>query len=327
MGLALLVVLLGSWVRWSDAGMGCPDWPSCYGKLFGLPNTSAEITSANASFPSRSFNKSDATRELTHRYLAAFLGVVVVLLSILAWRGRKTSDLPVGGVLGLLLLILFQGFLGMLTVTTQLQPLIVSGHLLGGVGILALLWWLILASGDQTANKHFSDHKTLRRFTWLMVALLVMQIASGGLTSSNYAALSCSGFPLCNGDWWPEMDFTEVFTASLSSDVNYEFGILGDAARVAIQVLHRLGAVTFGVVLVLYLVTVYRSRISHMIKKPAAIAGTLLALQIMTGALTVLQHSRFPVSVLHAALADFLLLSLLTVAYRLRQPRAVIEGS
>ncbi len=307
--------------------MGCPDWPGCYGKLFGLPNTSAEISSANANFPSRHFDKSDALRELTHRYLAAFLGVVVVLFSILAWRGRKTSGLPVVGAPGLLLLILFQGFLGMLTVTTQLQPLIVSGHLLGGVGVLALLWWLILASGNQTANGHFSGHKTLRRFTWLMVALLIMQIASGGWTSSNYAALSCSGFPLCNGDWWPEMDFTEAFTASFSSNINYEFGILGDSTRVAIQVLHRLGAVTLGVVLAIYLVIVYRSRISHVVKKPAIIAGALLALQIMTGALVVLQHSHFPVSVLHAALADLLLLSLLTVAYRLRQPRAVTEGS
>ncbi len=328
MGLAFVVVLLGSWVRWSDAGMGCPDWPGCYGKLFGVPNTSAEIDLANTDFPFRDFDKNDAVRELTHRYLAAFLGMVVVVLSILAWRNRKTFGfgLPVGGVLGLLLLVLFQGFLGMLTVTTQLQPLIVSGHLLGGLGVLALFWWLVLSSGSQAANEHFSGHEPLRRFTWVMVILLILQVASGGWTSSNYAAISCSSFPLCNGDWWPEMDFTEVFTTSYSADVNYEFGVLGEAARVAIQVLHRLGAVIFGMVLLLYLILVYRSRISSAVKKPVTIAGILLVLQIVTGAFVVLQHSTFPVSVLHAALADLLFLSLLTVAYRLRYARTATES-
>jgi cytochrome c oxidase assembly protein subunit 15 len=243
--LALGVVVLGAYVRLTDAGLGCPDWPGCYGSLI-VPDEETGIDAANDAYPDRPLEPQKAWNEMIHRYFATTLGFAIMLAAFLAWLNRRDPGQPVVLPIVLLGVVIFQGLLGMWTVTLLLKPLIVMGHLLGGLTTLGLCVWLLLEHlrrPDTLSDKP----RVIVKPVIAALVVLVAQIALGGWTSSNYAALACPDLPTCQGQWWPEQaNFSEGFVLWRGLGVNYEFGILDAPARVAIHFVHRLGAlVTF----------------------------------------------------------------------------------
>ena len=242
--LALCVVVLGAYVRLSDAGLGCPDWPGCYGALT-VPQSEAAIKNAQEVFPHSTIETGKAWKEMAHRYLAGTLGIVVLTISALGWRSKQ--HLKVSPLLptALLLIIAFQAALGMWTVTMLLKPAIVSAHLIGGMTTLALLTWI--------AHRHWcaiSEQSTATPLLTLAIRgaiiVLLAQIFLGGWTSTNYAALACTDFPTCHGVWMPEMDFKDAFHLVRELGQSANGGNLTLSALTAIQWVHRIGAlVTF----------------------------------------------------------------------------------
>jgi cytochrome c oxidase assembly protein subunit 15 len=235
---AFCVVVLGSYVRLSDAGLGCPDWPGCYGALT-VPQSESAIQSAQQAYPDKPVEHAKAWKEMAHRYLAGSLGLLVLVLAVLAYRQRQTIKTPWQLSAGLVILIVMQALLGMWTVTLLLKPVVVTLHLLGGMTTLALLSWI--------AFRHGSQHQIALpagQQRWLQLALVVWmaQVLLGGWTSSNYAALACTDFPTCHGLWWPDMDIGEAFHLTRALGESRDGGQLHLNALTAIQWVHRLGA-------------------------------------------------------------------------------------
>ena len=308
--LALCVVVLGAYVRLSDAGLGCPDWPGCYGQLL-VPESQDAVAAANEAYPERPVEHAKAWKEMIHRYLASILGLVIVAMAVIAWRGRRQGMKP-GLPLFLVALVIFQGLLGMWTVTLLVKPLIVLLHLVGGFTTLALLWWLFLATRNGGSE---AFPRRVARAAKLGLAVLVMQILLGGWTSTNYAALSCPDFPTCQTKWWPTMDFADAFTPWRGLGVDYEGGVLSNPARMAIHVSHRIGAVVTTLVLLLVVYTAWRSRVAA----SAAIALlSLLSLQVALGIGNVVFHLPLPMATAHNGVAALLVLSLLYLIFRAR---------
>jgi cytochrome c oxidase assembly protein subunit 15 len=324
--LALVVVTFGAYVRLSDAGLGCPDWPGCYGRI-GAPATTQAIDAANEAFPHRPVETAKAWKEMVHRYLAGTLGLLIVLLTGLAWRHRARHGIQVGLPTLLLGLVMFQALLGMWTVTLLVKPAIVTAHLLGGLATLVLLWWLTLREGRWLQAPLAPNLPRLRAWAWGGLVLLVVQIFLGGWTSTNYAALACTEFPTCqDGRWWPSADFREGFILWRKLGVNYEFGVLDSAARTAIHLTHRIGAL----LLLLYLLALVRillDRSNSTVHRNIGFAILVaLLLQVGLGIANVLTHLALPVAVAHNGGAALLLLSLVTLLY-LERPRTSIPPS
>ncbi|MCU7797267.1 MAG: COX15/CtaA family protein, partial [Candidatus Thiodiazotropha sp. (ex Myrtea spinifera)] len=239
--LAFSVVLVGAYVRLSDAGLGCPDWPGCYGELV-VPVQATTFQQDNNDY-SRPLHVGKAWKEMIHRYLAGSLGIFILSLAILAWLNRKSTAQPLLLPTLLLLLVILQAALGMWTVTLLVKPAIVTAHLLGGFATFVLLWLLALKLRPVDSLHTLSTSLLTRRFILLSLFVLIIQITLGGWTSTNYAALGCSEFPTCyDGQWWPDMDFKEAFVIWRGLGVNYEFGVLENDARSAIHMTHRIGA-------------------------------------------------------------------------------------
>jgi cytochrome c oxidase assembly protein subunit 15 len=250
--LCLFVVVFGAYTRLSDSGLGCPDWPGCFGQI--APTGSAEhYASAD--------DVRKAWVEMLHRYFATALGLLIVVIAALSIRARRERGVNVWLALGLLVLVVFQGMLGMLTVTWLLKPLIVTAHLLGGLTIFALLFWLWLsmrASAQAVDGRTVLSGNTLvesggraRLFAALAGAALFVQIFLGGWTSSNYAAVACPDLPRCQDQWIPEADYQDAFVLWRGLGMNYAGGVLDHPARVAIHFTHRLGAVVASALLLL----------------------------------------------------------------------------
>ncbi len=321
LALTFVVVVLGAYVRLSDAGLGCPDWPGCYGRL-DVPDEIHQIAEANAVYPHRPVEPAKAWKEMIHRYCAGALGLLVLTLAALAWWNRRRPGQPLALPLALLGLIVFQSLLGMWTVTWQLKPVVVMAHLLGGLTTLSLLAWLVLRQGRYGGNSATVDDGALRGYALLGLGLLAGQIALGGWTSANYAALACPDFPTCQTRWWPPMDFREAFTLWRGLGVSYEGGVLANDARVTIHMMHRLGAL----VIFLYLgwlswrlLTVSRNRAVRFAGLAVAI---LLAGQLALGIANVVLHLPLPVAVAHNGGAALLLLALVAVNHLLRPETA-----
>ena len=306
------VVLLGAYVRLSDAGLGCPDWPGCYGHL-DVPQEEHHITAANAAFPERPVDVPKAWKEMIHRYFAGALGLVVLGLAVLAWRYRRRPGQPVLLPTLLLGLIIFQSLLGMWTVTLQLKPVIVMAHLLGGFATLSLLWLLCLRQSRWASP--VPRGPVLHLWGWLAMAVVIGQIALGGWVSANYAALACPDFPTCQTSWWPPMDLREGFVLWRGTGVNYEFGVLDNAARVGIHVMHRLGAV---VVMLIVGGLCWRLWRTPRLRPMALVIGAVLLIQITLGIANVVLVLPLPVAVAHNGVAALLLLTLTTLNYLLR---------
>ncbi len=319
--LAFAVVVLGAYTRLSDAGLGCPDWPGCYGHLLGVPESTQEIQQAETEFPQRAVEKHKAWKEVIHRYFAGTLGLVILWLAILAWKNRKLTHQPVALPIFLVALVIFQALLGMWTVTLLLKPVIVMLHLLGGLAILSLLWWLALSTGSRS---HVVAQNTVGNFGPAIVfglILLLGQIFLGGWTSANYAALACTDFPTCQGQWWPATDFKEAFVFWRGLGINYEFGVLENPARTAIHMSHRIMAIVVAVYWLYLLFHLLRSRETYTVRTAAIVTLIVLLVQLVLGVSNIVLHLPIAVAVMHNAGAALLLLSVISLLYfsKLRQ--------
>ena len=317
---ALLVIVLGAFVRLSDAGLGCPDWPGCYGQL-DVPRDAGEIARANAAFPDRPVDVAKAWIEMIHRYAAAALGLLILGIGALAWRRRREPDPLLGPSLSLVALVLFQGLLGMWTVTWQLKPVVVMAHLLGGFGTLALLWWLILRQSPAATGWATGADRGLRRWVGLGLAIVVVQVALGGWTSANYAALACPDFPACQRQWWPEMDFAEAFVMWRGLGVNYEYGVLDNAARTAIHMTHRLGALAVLLSVGWLSIRTACFASGNRVRVAGAVVGGLMLAQMGLGIANVWFYLPISTAVAHNACAAMLVLALVTLGHGLRPAR------
>lgn len=316
--LALVVVVFGAYVRLTDAGLGCPDWPGCYGELT-VPSEAAGAHERDPDWADRPLEAGKAWREMIHRYLASLLGLGIVVMAVVATRRAARG----GGLLVpwlLVPLVVFQGLLGMWTVTLLLKPLVVSAHLIGGFTTLALLWWNLL--DDAVDRVVLERAPRVLGLGALAVAVLAVQVFLGGWTSANYAALACTDFPTCQGRWWPETDFGEAFVLWRGLGIDYEFGVLDTPARTAIHLTHRLGAI-------LATVAVAAAAVSAIASGRRALAGAgwcvaaLLGVQLALGVSNVLWGLPLAVAVAHNAGAACLLLAVVTLVYLARGPRGV----
>jgi cytochrome c oxidase assembly protein subunit 15 len=398
--LAFFLIMYGSFVRLSNAGLSCPDWPTCYGRIT-WPVKPAAVAKADKAFPNRPVETHKAWREQTHRFAAGTLGLLVLVEALVAtWPAKRRLGLVVASVvligvgiplymakdyvsssviaalgeallLGVaifwrrsgwrriavlaLAVVCFQALLGMWTVTWLLKPIVVSGHLLGGMATFALLAWVawrlslfalppgegaVSAVKAETAGEG-SDPRRPRDLTvpsprplsrWekglfvaaaIGVVLLACQIFLGGWTSSNYAALACgiggSAFPTCLGQWWPAMDFHQGFILWRGIGVDFQGGILDAASRTAIQMVHRFGAVA---------VFVYLLWLAHRVGRAgmrwhAVALALLLFAQVALGISNVVLGLPLPIAVAHtggAALLLFALVGLLVRARFMRSP-------
>ena len=303
--LAFLVVVLGAFTRLVDAGLGCPDWPGCYGHL-AVPQTADEIQSAEARFPDAPVEAGKAWTEMVHRYAATALGALILVILVQAIRARPRAPLKLP--VALAVLVILQGAFGAWTVTLKLWPQVVTAHLLGGFATLSLLWLLALrlglGGGLDVEARHF-------RLAQAALAVLVVQVALGGWVTSNYAALACPDFPLCHGAWAPPMDLAQGFNIFQSVGPNYLGGIMDSEARIAIQVAHRAGAAA---------VLLVAGWLGWRLVAGGSPLGRwvlgLLALQLSLGIANVLLVLPLWVAVSHNAGGALLLLVLVTVNYR-----------
>ncbi|MFO1426819.1 MAG: COX15/CtaA family protein [Steroidobacteraceae bacterium] len=324
--LALTVVVLGAWVRLTDAGLGCPDWPTCYGHV--TPDAAAAIPGQVEKYdPGWEFDSGKAWHEMIHRYAATTLGFVIVLIAALAiaWRRERIVSLPFAA--GLLATVLLQGLLGALTVWWLVKPVIVVLHLIGGLSTLALLWWLWLTLRRRTAVVSAVAGTTAtpaldgaRRWAAIATAALCVQIVLGGWTSSNYAAVSCPDFPTCQAQWWPAgMDYGEAFVLWRGLDINYTGGVLDNPARVAIHFTHRLGALVATLALLWAAWLALRNAPTALVRNGGRWVVAALALQLAIGILMVLESFPLPLATGHNGGAALLLLAALALNRRLRE--------
>ena len=309
--LALCVVVFGAYVRLTDAGLGCPDWPGCYGSLI-VPDSDESRQLAESEFD-RPLEPQKAWNEMIHRYLATTLGLSIVFIALLAWRNRTDPNQPVKLPIVLLGVVIFQGLLGMWTVTLLLKPLIVMAHLIGGLTTLGIAFWLLLEHRRHADIKRIS----VRRAAGLPLAaliVLIFQIALGGWTSANYAALACPDLPTCQGQWWPEeANFGEGFVMWRGLGIDYEFGILDAPSRVAIHYTHRLGALTAFLVIGFVALGFVRRRDPPAIGQAGMLALAALCAQVLIGVGVVWFGLPLTLASAHNGVAALLLLSVINM--------------
>jgi len=319
--LAFSVIILGAYTRLIDAGLGCPDWPYCYG-FFNAPSSVDEIAAANAQYPATPVTVTKARTEMTHRYFAEALGGFIIALAFMTYFKRQQSPQPLWLAFTLIALVMFQGMLGMWTVTLRLLPLAVVSHLLGGFCTLSVLWLFWLYS--RKSLPAFKVPPSLLRLSMITLIVLFIQIFLGGWISSNYAALICPDFPTCQGQWWPVENIQHAFNLTgglgMSDPLNYMDG----SDRTTIHVIHRLGAL---VTLILGCALVYRlirarqqskdNIIQQKLRRYSLLLAHLLILQVALGIANVLLFLPLTIALAHNAVAALLLLTLVTIHFTL----------
>ena len=326
--ITLAVITLGAYVRLSHAGLGCPDWPGCYGYLVGVPDNPLEITNAEKNFEGSSVDIGKAWKEMIHRYLAGALGIFIFIISLVFYKNNTHKLFKLSLLVSFL--VIMQAALGMFTVTLQLQPIIVMMHLVGGLTIITLLWLLYLRNN---INNYFIESKSLINISlkkikklsylgYLTLVILIIQVMLGGWTSTNYAALACADFPKCNAAWWPQMDFYSAFIVELATDLNYEFGRLDSPARVAIHFTHRVWAIIVAAMIISLSILSYKT-----IKMPSQKIISLLLIffllvQVILGILNVKMGLPIYVAVAHNGNAALLLMCLITQLYLIKRVKS-----
>ena len=305
------LIVFGAFTRLSDSGLGCPDWPGCYGHASPL-GAAADIRAAQSAMPTGPVTFSKAWVEMIHRYLAMTVGALIVVMTIAAWLRRRALPLSPWWATATLVWVLVQGLFGALTVTWKLNPAIVTLHLLGGMLLLALL----AVQYQWLRPRPLGWPAWARGLVIGVSALLVVQIALGAWVSSNYAVLACNGFPQCNGAWWPPMDFREGFTfrRALGRDGDGDF--LPFEALVAIHMAHRLFAVLATLALLL-LAHVLWHRLAQR-REALGLLGLLL-LQLLSGLSNVVLGWPLLAALAHTAGAA-LLVALLSVLWARSAP-------
>lgn len=304
--LAFGVVVLGAWVRLSAAGLGCPDWPGCYGHL-SVDDAARNVDAINEAFPHRPFEYHKAIKEMVHRYFASSLGLLILVLAGLAIANRRDPQQPLILPIVLVGLVILQGLLGMWTVTLLLKPLIVVLHLLGGLATLSLLAWLAL--GRPATAGQSPEPKSLGTVAMAALVVLAVQIALGGWTSSNYAALACPDFPTCQNSYWPHMDAKDAFILWRGLGIDYEGGVLDHPARVAIHFVHRIGAIVAALMLGFASIAAMRLGQTREVRIAGAVLGIVLICQLILGPVMVIRALPLALATAHNAVAALLLLA------------------
>jgi len=293
--LALCVVVFGAYVRLTDAGLGCPDWPGCYGTLT-VPESEAAIEKAQANYPESKIDNKKAWIEMIHRYIATILGFIILSLAFLAYRNKDDIKVKPSLVYGLLGLVIAQGMLGMWTVTELLMPIIVSLHLLGGMTTLGLLTYITHRHWGTVSDTLISINPTSKKFIRFSLVVLFFQIFLGGWTSTNYAALACTDFPTCHGELIPLMDFSNGFSLWRELGLTSEGEALTLQALQAIQWVHRVGALIFVsyFLYIIYLLTKLKS--CNLYRNLLVI---VISFQLIIGILTLLLHLPLALATMH----------------------------
>jgi cytochrome c oxidase assembly protein subunit 15 len=310
-----VVVVVGAYVRLSDAGLGCPDWPGCYGELtphHAQDDIAKAVEDQGGTHGPVSLGK--AWKEMFHRYIAGGLGLVILAIAVTAWlRRRELRQSPLLAT-SLLVLVMFQAALGMWTVTLLLKPVIVTLHLLGGLATLALLAWLGLR--QETFKPVPTAAMRLRPWALLTLLIVIAQIMLGGWVSTNYAALACVDFPTCHGQWLPEMDFHHGFQLVRELGMTAAGTHLSYDAITAIHWTHRVGAaVTF----------LYAGGFALVLLRTAGLAGygavllAVLLLQVALGIANVVAGLPLAVAAAHNAGAAILLVTAVVINFALRR--------
>ena len=298
--MAFIVVTLGALTRLLDAGLGCPDWPGCYGQL--TPPSSEQLTDGI-------INEGKAWMEMIHRYLASALGLTILIVAVKIEIDKTVNNKVRWLSRSLFLLVVVQGIFGMLTVVMKLLPQVVTLHLLGGMLILALLFVLIL---KLQSTRSVATSENLRPLALTVLILLSCQITLGGWTSSNYAGLACPDFPTCQNQWLPDLALADSFNITEISDRNYEGGLLNAQSKLTIQVVHRFVAlVLFLSVLVLFL---HLWKIPYLRNQATLLLG-LTFLQLGLGIANAVLMLPLPLALAHNTGAVLLLLSVVYINF------------
>jgi heme a synthase len=316
----LVLIVLGAFVRLSDAGLGCPDWPGCYGNLTPAHSV-AEIRAAESAQPGGPVSMAKAWKEMVHRYLAMVVGALIAAIMFAAWRNARAWRQSIWLPTGIAILVIFQAALGAWTVTLLLKPAIVTAHLLGGILILALLTalWARQPEAGGWASAIISA-SAIRSFAVIALAVVFAQIVLGGWVSTNYAALACQDLPTCHGKWMPEMDFANAFHVIRPLGVGPDGELLKHEALTAIHWAHRLGAMV-----TLLVVSMFAWRLMKLDggSKPARMLLALLGCQILLGLSNIWFSLPLPVAVGHNGVAAVLFAWMVVINLRLSK-RSVV---
>ncbi len=320
---AFLAVLFNAYSRLSQAGLGCPDWPGCYGKQF-APQTARDIDQAKQTEEAMK-PENRAWKEVVQRYIAAALGLMLIRLAVLGWQLKKHKRSQQWIIPGATTLLVFTlAVLGVLTVNHQFKPLVMMMQMLGGVTILGLLWWIVMREQRFWKSVGTSSiTRSLRPRALIALAIVAFQITLGGWSMVNYAGLACPDFPTCQGAWWPQMDFLDAFTRWRDLGMDYEGRLLNLPSATAIHMAHRLGAL----VTVLYVgwlsLHVLRVGNKENLCRYGLLVLVVLLFEIVLGVMQMVTHLPLAVAVTHNGVAAMLLLSLVTLYHVVRSPRAV----
>ncbi len=320
--MTFFLVILGAFVRLSDAGLGCPDWPGCYGNF--TPHHSADdIRAAEANQPGGPVTMAKAWKEMAHRYLAMVVGALIAAISFAAWRNRRAWDQSPALASIIALAVVFQAALGAWTVTMLLKPAIVTSHLLGGVAILSLLVWLYWRQFARSVSapswaKGIISNGVLRIHGLVALVAILLQIMLGGWVSTNYAALACTDFPLCNGEIVPAMEFTNAFHIIRPLGMGPDGELLKLEALRAIQWTHRLGAVIVVLIVGSFALSLLKLKSG---RNAAKMLMGLVALQISLGVSNVWLSLPIVIAVAHNGMAAILFAQLMLINLRLLPQR------
>lgn len=315
--LSVVVLLLGVFTRLTDAGLSCPDWPGCYGHFSWLSNADA-IARAERLYPDNLIEHQKTMVDMVHRYAAAVLGLLAVVLAVISWFRREDEGYPFRLPTFILFLVVWQSLFGMWSVTLKLWPQIVTLHLLTGMVTCSLLWLLTLRLGSRKwrLSPEVMDQLGSVK-SWLLVVITVtlLQIILGGWTSANYAAFACVEFPTCRGEWWPEMDFKNGFNLIQTIGPNYLGGKLESEARVAIHIMHRLGGLILALLMIAFAVRLFTIK-STRFRCMGLITLAVLTVQIVLGVSNIFLMSPLLMALMHHLASVLLLLVLVTIAAR-----------
>lgn len=307
------LVVLGAYVRLADAGLGCPDWPGCYGQL-SPHHAKEEILEAHAADPHGPVSIPKAWKEMVHRYIATFVGFLIVIIAALSWRQIERRERSPWLPTALVGVVILQGLFGKWTVTMLLKPAIVTGHLIGGLTTLGLLTWL--------AMRHLSPRLTawdvepgVRRAAVVAFVLLACQIVLGGWVSTNYAALACTDLPTCQGHLLPEMDFAHAFHITRELGQTADGQMLPLPALTAIHWTHRLGALIVAGYLLLFATRLLRE---PGMRGAGVTLAALVSLQFLLGLANVWFSLPLPLAVAHNAGAAALVMLMVVINFRAR---------
>ncbi|GLP95952.1 COX15/CtaA family protein [Paraferrimonas sedimenticola] len=315
LGLAICVILMGAFTRLEDAGLGCPDWPGCYGFVT-VPTQAEHVQAAEAAFPERPVEAYKGWLEMIHRYIASGLGLTILLLMVHSLRQKKLGHKTQSKLATTLFaLVCFQGALGAWTVTMKLLPQVVMAHLLGGFTVFSLLflWWLRRQMSESSLQE--PALKALAPLASLALVLLVGQIMLGGWTSANYAATACTELPMCEGNWRERLNFAEAFSLPSGEHDSYEFGVMDYSARMTVHISHRVGAVVVSLVLLLLGWRMLRACQNPLVRQAAWLMLALLVVQFGLGVSNIVWQLPLAVAVAHNGGAALLLLSLVLINY------------